>query len=76
MAPKKKSGTSVHPSTSNAHPPVASNAAGDTGARKDVEAAGVVAGAGGTGGGDEENGHDDPGSASGADEGDQEGRTS
>nr|XP_020163445.1 guanine nucleotide-binding protein G(s) subunit alpha isoforms XLas-like [Aegilops tauschii subsp. strangulata] len=47
MAPKKRSRASAHPSTSKAPPPAASNAAGDAGAHKDVNAAGDVVGAGG-----------------------------
>nr|XP_020148408.1 uncharacterized protein LOC109733595 [Aegilops tauschii subsp. strangulata] len=47
MAPKKKSGTSAHPSTSKAPPPVASNAARDAEASEDVNAARDVDGAGG-----------------------------
>nr|XP_020181472.1 bile salt-activated lipase-like [Aegilops tauschii subsp. strangulata] len=45
MAPKKKSGAPAHPSTSKAPPPAASNAAGDTEAHKDVDAAVDVVGA-------------------------------
>ena len=48
MAPKKKSGTSAHPSTSKAPPPAATNATGDAEAHEDVDAAGDVVGVGGT----------------------------
>ena len=47
MAPKKKSGTSAHPSTSKAPPPTASNAVGDAEACETVNAAGDVVGVGG-----------------------------
>ena len=47
MAPKKKSGTAAHPSTSKSPPPAAADGAGNVGAHKDVGAARDVVGAGG-----------------------------